>query len=267
MPKRRSHPVFEHFRFDESSNVSICLICHKSKAGQHAGNLIAHMRIHTNESKVLNEEIEQWKTKTDDSTPAKKNLIKVDITFEQLKSSCVELCTKNGRPFKLLEDSGFKKIVDPILRGLQVPHTMNASNIAIAIDKFANQYREQIKLEMKNKMLSIKLDIATKMNRSMLGVNVQYIYQSKLCLRTLAVKEMKFSHTSFYIRDLVLEIFRDYDLSPLQMFACTSDNGANVVKLPELFSETQEEVWGEMSQELDDERAGNFFKADSVLLF
>lgn len=35
-----------------------------------------------------------------------------------LTSACVELVTVNGRPFTILQDSGFKKIVDPIIESI-----------------------------------------------------------------------------------------------------------------------------------------------------
>lgn len=35
-----------------------------------------------------------------------------------LISACVELVTLNGRPFTILQDSGFKKIGDPIVESI-----------------------------------------------------------------------------------------------------------------------------------------------------
>jgi len=33
-------------------------------------------------------------------------------------NACTELVTVNGRPFEFLEDSGFRKILNPLLKGL-----------------------------------------------------------------------------------------------------------------------------------------------------
>ena len=38
---------------------------------------------------------------------------------------CVELVTNNGRPFKLMEDSLFRKILDPIIAGLNNSFAIN----------------------------------------------------------------------------------------------------------------------------------------------
>ena len=44
-------------------------------------------------------------------------IIKVPMNLKRLKSACCELVTENGRPFSLLEESGFRKIIDPIIHG------------------------------------------------------------------------------------------------------------------------------------------------------
>ena len=45
-----------------------------------------------------------------------------------LENACLELVTINGRPFKLMDDSGFRKILNPLLEGMQAEFTVNAKN-------------------------------------------------------------------------------------------------------------------------------------------
>lgn len=263
MGKRKLHPVYQYFTFEESTNSSTCAVCGKSKAGRHAGNLKNHLQSHKHEFNELEAKILEWKdndNEKDDISAPKKKPITVNLSFDDIKSACVELCSVNGRPFKLMEDSGFRKIIDPLLRGLKEHRTINSSNIASSIAELATKYRMQIKSEMSNKLISIKLDVATKLNRSMLGVNAQYVHESKICLRTLAVKEMRFSHTTEYIKDLMMQILSEYDISPLQLYCCTSDNGANVVKFPELMKQIQTNAFNEVSQNSDDEIEGKLIK-------
>ena len=56
-----------------------------------------------------------WQTTLDESL-LKTVRVKIDIAM--LKAACVELITVNGRPFRLIEDSGFRKILNPLLQGL-----------------------------------------------------------------------------------------------------------------------------------------------------
>jgi len=45
----------------------------------------------------------------------KKTLSNVSLSKQKLIEACVQLVTVNGRPFTLMDDSGFKMIIDPLL--------------------------------------------------------------------------------------------------------------------------------------------------------
>jgi len=55
--------------------------------------------------------------------------IKVNITQKQLIDACVELVTVNGRPYSVLNDSGFQKVINPMLCGFQKKVTLNSTSI------------------------------------------------------------------------------------------------------------------------------------------
>lgn len=50
-------------------------------------------------------------------TVTKKN-INVSLSKNKVIEACVQLVTNNGRPFKMLDDTGFKMIMDPIVDAL-----------------------------------------------------------------------------------------------------------------------------------------------------
>lgn len=45
--------------------------------------------------------------------------IKIEMDKKKLLSACVELITVNGRPMCLMQDSGFQKIINPILKAFE----------------------------------------------------------------------------------------------------------------------------------------------------
>ena len=55
--------------------------------------------------------------------------IKVNIDSKTIINGCVELVTVNGRPYSIMDDSGFKKILNPVLNGLRKKITMNSNTI------------------------------------------------------------------------------------------------------------------------------------------
>ncbi|KAH6927516.1 hypothetical protein HPB50_005182 [Hyalomma asiaticum] len=81
---------------------------------------------------------------------------KVAITGEMILNACVELCTVNGRPFALMEDYGFRKLTDPVPSGLNSKVAINAENVRAAVQKKANEMPEQIRKEIKGKLVSLK---------------------------------------------------------------------------------------------------------------
>lgn len=48
----------------------------------------------------------------------KKKLNQVDLDKNKVIMSCVQLVTTNGRPFQLLDDSGFRLIMNPIFEAI-----------------------------------------------------------------------------------------------------------------------------------------------------
>ena len=55
--------------------------------------------------------------------------IQVKMTGKTLENACLGLVTINGRPFKLMDDSRWRKILNPLLKGMQTKFTVNAENI------------------------------------------------------------------------------------------------------------------------------------------
>lgn len=55
--------------------------------------------------------------------------VKVKINSQTIIDACVELITVNGRPYSMLNDTGFRKIIEPVLKGLNKKLTINSDSI------------------------------------------------------------------------------------------------------------------------------------------
>ena len=71
--------------------------------------------------------------------------IRVKMNEKTLENACLKLFTINGRPFKLMDDSGFRKILNPLLEDMQAKFTDNAKNIPEKIGEKANDVRNRKK--------------------------------------------------------------------------------------------------------------------------
>lgn len=57
--------------------------------------------------------------------------------------------------------------------------------------------------DIKNKLISIKIDCVKRHSRSIMGVNIQYIKDDKLLIFTLAMIELNQQHTALYLKEKV----------------------------------------------------------------
>jgi len=127
------------------------------------------------------------------------NTIKLKMTKKDLENSCVELVTVNGRPFSILNDSGLQNIINPIKREIEDKSKqkfyITTESIQKKIFEEADRIRKEIYEDVKNIMISMKIDAVTRLDRSFIGINIQYIQNARITLRTLALKELKEIHT------------------------------------------------------------------------
>lgn len=86
------------------------------------------------------------------------------------------MVTVNGRLFKALDDSGFRKIFDPILAAIN----KSAEYIPKTIQEYATNLRLKIIQELKERMISLKLDAVTRLERGILGINIQFVSEGSI---------------------------------------------------------------------------------------
>ncbi|KAE9525644.1 hypothetical protein AGLY_014171 [Aphis glycines] len=241
--------------------------------GRYSNNLETHIRCcHVEEYKVLQRikkenTIKEKHPPNDNSTTAlpplkediyikhgmmdsiliKKSLnIKLDKTT--LLKACTELVTVNGHPFTIFSDSGFKKILNPLTEAIGAGFAINPHNIKSHILSTAIITTE-IKSDITNQLISLKIDCVKRHSRSIMGVNVQYIKDNKLCFYTIGMVEVNEQHTAENLKKLLLEILE----------TC---NAANMVKLarivneiPEMCVMTENELDGDNNDSFDDDQS------------
>ena len=247
------------FRYSESENKLFCTLekCKAVIKGNHASNLKRHVKqFHVKDYKEFQNEklsaLQQRAGASSSSEPQKKRMcetnqcaidemfsktIRIIMNEKTLKNACLELVTINDRPFKLMDDSGFRKILNPLQEGMRANCNINADNIREKIGVKANDVRYGIKLEVEHRLVSLKADVATCRDRSILGVNLQFTSDGKVQLHTLAMKELKKNHTGFYLKTFLDKVIEQYGIKSNQIYSITTDNDANMLKYVRLFSE------------------------------
>ncbi|KAE9521652.1 hypothetical protein AGLY_017948 [Aphis glycines] len=177
--------------------------------------------------------------------------------MKTLINACVELVTVNGRPYSMLDDSGFQNIINPILCGIQNSGVLNTNSIKKYVHLEAQLLINQISEDIAFKLVSLKVDAVTRCNRAFLGINVQYIVNGCIKLRTIGLVELTESHTGVYLKDIILKVIKKFNIQPQQIYTITSDNGANMLKAVSLIEKDTLQI---PADELDDEIDDNIIE-------
>lgn len=258
------------FLYDDVANKSECILMKNNKKcgskinGCRAYNLKRHLKgVHSDFQANIIE-----------------NNYTLNLSSDYIHNACVEMVTINGRPFACLNDSGFLKIIDPLLNFIEKKHGnkiyVTKDIIKVQMQKICDRIRQYIQNETKDSLVSVMIDTATKSARAILGVNIQYIIDGRLVVRTLKMLHLTESHTGKYLARAVVDTLKEFNISVRQIYSQTTDNAANVLLSTKLLDElaqscnddgnpsTFEEIENEFYVELMKEAEREFFRNENV---
>lgn len=125
--------------------------------------------------------------------------VSVAISKVTFIGALVKLVTIHCLPFASMMWNGLRDIINPLSKALNV--VINSHNIRDYVDRTSQNIKQIIKTEVEGKFVCFKVDAASKLYRSVLGVNCQYVLDGQLVKRTLGnYKLIKLPH--FFILKL-----------------------------------------------------------------
>jgi len=106
----------------------------------------------------------------------KPQVIKVKINKKNLIRSYIGLVTEDSIPFHVLNSTNKRNIIDPICQGLNEKSgkniILNGSKCKSVLKQVAANVRPEIHQECKNRLLSLKIDSATRLDRNIFDINL-----------------------------------------------------------------------------------------------
>ncbi len=126
-----------------------------------------------------------------------------------------------------------------MIKALEPYSAINFQNVRQEIIKVASDRRASISKEVAGKL--VKFDCCTRLDRSILGINIQYAEKCKIVQNPLGMIEVYGRHTGKHIKELILECISSYRTSTNQIYSLTTDNGSNMIKSVQLFLEGDKE--------------------------
>lgn len=110
---------------------------------------------------------------------------------------CTEMITLNGRPFSIVEDSGLRRILDPIRIAFKQNNTsahISPKRLQHYASELQNIVKNKIKGEMKGKLISLQLDLTYHLHRRILAFNIHSsLFDRSILLRKYSKNSMGFS--------------------------------------------------------------------------
>lgn len=198
-----------------------CSLCNKLYSGKQRSNLPIHIKT------VHKEDY--------DSVFGVNEKQKQELSVLRLQKihSFVKIVAINMRPFACLNDSGFLEAIETDLskfRDAGMPILMNKNHTEVkdAIIKLATDIQTQIKEEVHNRLVSMMVDIATRHQRSILGVKIRFSVNENPVERIIGMVRLMKSHNAAYVSDQILKCIESFEMRPLQIISLTTDNASNM---------------------------------------
>ncbi|KAJ6649012.1 hypothetical protein Bhyg_04244, partial [Pseudolycoriella hygida] len=230
----------KHYRFNKYTQKTKCILCEKQYSGCFIQNMKRHLCLHhTEEAAVDRVSIKRRKSSKDEPQSNSKRKREGKLSKGDYIKNCVLLAAVNMVAFLLFNSPFFRNLT--LIHATVTKTIVNSSNIGNFIRQTEIRIRHLIASEIKNRLISIKLDIATRHHRSMLCVNVQYYCSNRkqLVIRTLGCVELRRSHKSSYLEQRLYSILSLYEIDKKNIYSYTSDNGANLLRLGKLIKKMQ----------------------------
>lgn len=163
-----NHPVHKHFEYSVTLNKSECKLCGESKKGKHSSNLLRHLKArHNRIYKEISADCAKFaiaKTNKTKSTKVVENGQKVTVTYDinDLTKSLACWITVDARPYSIVDDVGTRGLLRPVIdacAAAKIPFCINRQNLPEISKDFEAKFRAKISDEIKNKPISIQMDI------------------------------------------------------------------------------------------------------------
>lgn len=213
--------------FEEENGRYKCLVspCPKKLADKSCA--IRHLKSHHPEIVVAVDSLKRLEKQDAIEIRAKTNPTKV-------MNAIMQIIIFHSLPFAILYSKGFRYLVKPFIDGFKqvgINFSISRPNVQMHINETANRIKAQISKEVEGRLVCLLLDIASRYNRSILGISIVYWFNGKPHIKTIGMETLKMSQTGRNLYDLVKAKLSEFGISLEQLFSVTTDNGKNLVKM------------------------------------
>lgn len=152
----------------------------------------------------------------------------------KIVKAIIYMICKDCQPFAIVERSGFRKLMKTMAPQFQIP---DRTTIKRLIEDKYNCVAQKLKEKIGNKTVTLTTDIWTDLQmRSYLGVTAHFLHESKTKMVTvsLSARVMDERHSAEYLKEMLLEVCKEWNIKEENILAVITDNASNITKAVEL---------------------------------
>lgn len=173
--------------FEESNGKWCCMVagCKSSLANKSAA--IKHLR--RAHSQIYDLIDAQKSMQTNQSTE-----VRITETPARIRHAILQLVVFCALPFSTVQQWGFQLLIKPYVtafRKVNANFAVNRTSLRSQIQVQAEQIKKDIIQEVNRKMVCLLLDIASRYNRSVLGISIVYYSNGTVHTRTIGMITLK----------------------------------------------------------------------------
>ncbi|XP_067617221.1 uncharacterized protein [Eurosta solidaginis] len=173
------------------------------------------------DNSVTNEEGSSLECLNDSTTPV---IITENSSSNMDKSKFLKLCVAliaiKGVSISLFDDHEiFKRLIAP--QEEKFCTNLTSFDILTLLQRSNAKIRDVIRNKVKNKIVSLYLDLATGVYENALTISIQYIDNFKIHFNTLAIIQLNKATTD--IKDVVLNCLESYEINKNQVYSYTAE--------------------------------------------
>lgn len=193
--------------FTSESDIGVCCEiegkCKYVQKKYDAGNFVRHFRSAHFKLAKQNRFFKDDKEK--EEKHKQPNKISVAITEDTIVESCLKLVTMRNLPLQSIDWPEVRAILGPL--GDSLGCTFSSIKTKGFVKITAAKILETIAQEMRGKLVSLKIDSASRHGRHILGINALFIKEDQFALRTRGVCLTRMNNVRYLFLNLMIPKF------------------------------------------------------------
>lgn len=160
--------------------------------------------------------------------------IKSYISRQSFEKNIIDIL-KTGVSFRFFDSIGFQNIIKD--QCVKFNRTINRKSVIKILEEHWKESVEKITSDTNDKLINIKLDGVSVLNRYFLGINIQYFDGSNLVIRNIGLEEIIGKSSAEKLKEVLKTVLSKFEISLKQVFSVVTDNGSNYIKIGKLLNQ------------------------------